>query len=87
VQIAAGNIPECAMHVTRDGDVGPLASFQPEVACDCYFEANVPGGDGLAPAGCETCENATGPELADEEANPACPTSTPYCRYGFCEVK
>ena len=34
----AGIVPECAMHVQRDTELGPLASFQPERSCSCYFD-------------------------------------------------
>lgn len=87
VQIEAGNVPECAMRVKRDGDVGPLASYQPEVSCGCYYDTNVKGGSGVSPEHCEPCVNADGPELPGEAKDATCPSETPYCRYGFCEVK
>ena len=49
--ITTGNIPNCAMHVTREVDGGPMSSFQHPAPCDCFFlEEN-----GVA-SGCETCE-------------------------------
>jgi hypothetical protein len=43
LQIANGNVPQCAMHVTRSGDMGPLASFQPEHSCGCYYDYKTTG--------------------------------------------
>jgi hypothetical protein len=74
VTIANGNIPTCAMHVTRDDDMGPLASFQAEEPCDCYYEAKATG---KAPATCKTCASDT--DCKGESQN--------TCRLGYCEVK
>ncbi|MBL4688228.1 MAG: hypothetical protein JKY37_26815 [Nannocystaceae bacterium] len=50
--IGTGNIPTCAMHVTREVDGGPMASFEHSAPCDCFFlEEN-----GVA-SGCETCDD------------------------------
>jgi len=50
--IGVGNVPSCAMHVARDVDGGPIASFQHPAPCDCFFlEEN--GVD----SGCETCSD------------------------------
>ncbi len=43
LQIANGNVPTCAMKVTRTGDMGPLSSFQPDKACGCYFDNKTTG--------------------------------------------
>jgi len=83
IQADVGNIPHCAMKVTRDGDVGPLASYQPEVSCGCYFEERV----GSLSDSCKPCVNQEGPELPNEAADPTCPAEAPICRYGYCEVK
>ena len=49
--IATGDIPACAMHVAREVDGGPIASFAQPVPCDCFFlEQN-----GVA-SGCKPCE-------------------------------
>ena len=69
-------IPQCAMHVTRDGDMGPLASYQPDEPCGCYFDEQK-GYD----HGCTSCS------AEDGEEDSACPTDAPVCRHGFCEVK
>lgn len=71
LQIANGNVPQCAMRVTRTGDMGPLASFQPEKPCNCYFDKKTTN-----ETTCKTCAN-------DSE----CPTSAPLCNVGYCEVK
>jgi len=76
IQIEVGNVPECAMEVTRDGEVGPLASYQPDEPCGCYFEFKATG---IAPDSCQECET--------EGQDPSCPTDAPVCRHGFCEVK
>jgi hypothetical protein len=38
-----GNIPECAMQVWRDTDLGPLYSYAPSDPCSCYFEQRAAG--------------------------------------------
>lgn len=49
--IDVGNVPSCAMHVGREVDGGPIASFEHPAPCDCFFlEQN-----GVA-SGCESCE-------------------------------
>jgi hypothetical protein len=69
--IKNGNVPECAMRVTRDGDMGPLASYQPEKPCGCYFDSKTVG---TTPS-CKPC-------TTDGE----CGTGA-VCSYNFCEVK
>jgi hypothetical protein len=86
VQIAAGLIPDCAMRVQRSGDLGPLASFLPDVSCGCYFEAHSPFASAEPGSGCQPC-SSDGAELALEAPDSDCPQDTPYCRYGFCEVR
>jgi hypothetical protein len=71
--IQNGNIPQCAMNVWRDTDIGPLYSFVPPTSCGCYFEQVATG---AAPASCTACTT---------DAN--CTTgAASHCRYGFCEV-
>lgn len=71
VIIATNTIPQCAMHVTRSGDMGPLASFQPDDPCGCFFDDKKTGN-----SGCTACTS-----------NSECPRSAPVCRHNFCEVK
>lgn len=50
--ITTGNIPACAMHVAREVDGGPIASFEHPAPCDCRFlESN-----GVE-SGCATCSD------------------------------
>jgi len=65
------NVPQCAMQVQRDEDLGPISSFQPEEPCGCYFDARATGR-----TSCEECET-------DDD----CPSSDPVCRFGYCEVQ
>lgn len=46
--IQAGNIPECAMRVTRTGDLGALASYAPANPCGCYYEFRAGGSTSCA---------------------------------------
>ncbi len=71
LQISAGNIPQCAMNVWRDGDLAPLYSWQPAEPCGCFFEFKA--------TGATTCQ----PCSTQAQCNP----SQPVCRYGFCEVQ
>jgi hypothetical protein len=69
--IAAGYIPNCAMRVKRDQEMGPLMSYQPQFGCGCYYDSRVSGR-----ASCSAC---TG--------NADCPAGRPACNYGFCEAQ
>jgi hypothetical protein len=72
---AAKVIPQCAMRVRRNAEVGPEASFVPDESCGCYWESKA---NGTAPASCKTCGG-------DGDCTGA--PSTPTCRYGYCEAK
>lgn len=63
-------VPQCAMHVTRSEEMGPMASFQPAFECGCYFDFKANGA-----TSCKTCN---GP--AD-----CAGTATPACNFGYCE--
>lgn len=65
------NVPDCAMQVSRDEDLGALSSYQPDEPCGCYFEDRATGR-----TDCASC---------DEDTD--CPSSSPKCRLGFCEVQ
>jgi ABC-type phosphate transport system substrate-binding protein len=69
--IDSGYIPACAMRVSRDEEMGPMASHQPQFGCGCYYEKVVNGAS--------TCSACRGP--AD------CPSARPACNYGFCEAQ
>jgi len=65
-------IPQCAMHVTRRRDGGPLEPFTPPRSCDCAFEAAPPG---RLPAECKACKT-----------DGDCSGSRPVCSFGYCEA-
>jgi hypothetical protein len=71
VFIDNGNVPQCAMTVKRTADLGPIASYQPDAPCGCYFENRATGN-----TSCDPCKT-----------NHDCSKSSPVCRRGFCEVK
>lgn len=71
VAIESGVIPQCAMHVTRKSDLGPLEPFEHSTPCDCYFDSKRGGSNA-----CTTCT-----------ANTDCAGAAPVCRHGFCEVR
>jgi len=64
-------IPQCAMHVTRSDEVGPLASFAPPKGCGCYYDQLTTGR-----TTCSSCSVSSD-----------CPQSSPVCNYGFCEIQ
>jgi hypothetical protein len=68
----AGDIPQCAMQVKRDGLLGAIRSepvSAPLVPCGCFFESVV------GTTACTACANDT-----------QCAGNTPKCRYNFCEA-
>jgi hypothetical protein len=66
-----GNVPQCAMHVTRAQAGAELSPYTPPVTCDCAFDAASPG---ITRADCMSCKSASD-----------CPTSKPTCSFGYCE--
>ncbi|MET0386778.1 MAG: hypothetical protein ABW321_12505 [Polyangiales bacterium] len=72
ITIDNGNIPQCAMQVKRDGDLGPIASFQPDEPCGCYYEFKATGS-----TDCAECESDDDCTSGDAKT----------CRHGYCEVK
>ncbi|HEX2734509.1 MAG TPA: hypothetical protein VHM70_23035 [Polyangiaceae bacterium] len=46
----AGDVPSCAMQVTREGVVGAISSYAPAQPCGCYFEFVTTG-----ETSCESC--------------------------------
>ena len=67
--IATGNVPSCAMKVTRDAEMGPLRAYDPPFKCNCYYEKKQNGGT--------KCQPCAGPA--------ECPAATPSCNLGYCE--
>lgn len=70
VIIENGNIPQCAMQVWRDEEIGPLYGFAPPEPCGCYFEFRATGES--------SCEACVGSEDCTEQGA--------VCRQGFCEA-
>ena len=68
--IAAGDIPLCAMQVTREGTAGAVSSYAPEEPCGCYFEAIATGNTGVCPS-CQDSDDCSGTEV---------------CRNNYCEA-
>lgn len=68
--IDSGDIPSCAMQVTREGVSGPISSFAPEQPCGCFFE--------------QVATGATSCTACTEDAD--CGATSPKCRFGFCEA-
>ncbi len=76
--VNVGLIPDCAMHVSRTADGGPLSLYTPAATCDCFFASKIPGAvAGATPAGCTTC-------TTDAECTASGP-GTATCQHGFCE--
>jgi len=70
--IDAGDIPLCAMQVTRTGLDGAISSYaSPDPTCGCYFESRASN-----LAACELCPGGQGD----------CSDSTAVCRRGYCEA-
>src|ERR1044071_3799327 len=70
--IAGGFIPQCAMKVTHESELGPLkSSFQVPgfVSCGCLFDYQKSNR-----TTCQACQTSS-----------SCPASAPSCNYGFCE--
>jgi hypothetical protein len=67
--VAVGAVPACAMHVTRDREMGPMTPSSPAFSCNCYYELRVKGGT--------ACPRCVGPV--------DCPADRPACHLGYCE--
>lgn len=68
--ILAGDIPICAMEVSREGTAGPIFSAAPAEPCGCYFEAKATGNASV----CDPCTE-------DNDCS-----GSQKCRYGYCEA-
>jgi hypothetical protein len=69
---ASSLVPDCAMKVQRDTELGPLSSYSPPFGCGCYFDAST---SGSPPPECTPCGTA------NDCADPA----RPACNLGYCE--
>lgn len=87
IQIEAqiGDVPDCAMRVTRDVEDGPFMSYiSPTGSCECKFVVEATG---ETPDECAECDPAnTGSNGKNSDCTDANP-DRPYCHYGYCEVK
>lgn len=72
--ITALLVPQCAMRVARDTEMGPLRAFNPPSQCGCYFESKLSGGS--TPPNCTACTSTNN-----------CPSTHPSCNFGFCEAR
>jgi len=70
-------VPDCAMRVTRDEEIGPFMSYMPAVSCECKFLKEATGD---VPDECTTCDPANGNDDCTDSARP-------HCNYGYCEVQ
>ncbi len=66
-----GDVPQCAMHVSRVKEGAALEPYTPPVACDCAFEAALPG--------------TTRKECTPCESSAQCSSDRPTCSFGYCE--
>ena len=69
--IQSGQIPECAMLVQRDGDLGALSSYCSPDPCGCYYDSIAAG----STTTCTACDD-----------NTPCSGAGQTCRLGFCEA-
>lgn len=67
-----GNVPSCAMTVTRLSEGADIVPFSPPAPCGCAFEAANPGS---APAECVQCS----------ASQPCTGTTRTTCSFGYCE--
>jgi hypothetical protein len=69
--IDASLVPQCAMNVARDTEMGDFVVNPNNYQCSCYFDNRTSGKASCAP--CTTSND--------------CPAGTPACNYGFCETQ
>ncbi len=67
--IDASLVPQCAMRVARDSEMGPFVPNPYKFQCGCTFDYQTTGR-----TTCTTCTTAND-----------CPADAPACNYGFCE--
>jgi len=68
--IAASLVPQCAMKVERQSEMGPVGPNTYGFQCGCFFDSLTTGH-----AACPPCKS-----------NNDCPPTAPSCNYGFCET-
>lgn len=67
--IDASQVPQCAMKVARESEMGPFIRNPYKFQCGCYFDRKTKG-----KSSCTTCTTSND-----------CPAITPACNYGYCE--
>ncbi len=68
--IDASLVPQCAMGVAREAEMGPFVPNPYRYQCGCYFDFRTTG-----KASCPPCTTTND-----------CPSSAPACNYGFCQL-
>jgi hypothetical protein len=75
-------IPECAMNVQRETELGDLGTGHPPAyPCGCYFDAKT---SGKTPTGCSPC--TTNDDCTDA-LRPGYDPARPACNFQFCEAR
>jgi hypothetical protein len=72
--IDASWVPDCAMMVQRDNELGDFTPSHPRFPCNCHFDARV---SGATPAGCTKC-------MTDTDCTDA---AKPSCSFHYCEPR
>jgi hypothetical protein len=67
--IDASLVPQCAMRLARDTEMGEFVSNPYKFQCSCYFDYRTTNR-----ASCPLCASSND-----------CPANAPACNYGFCE--
>lgn len=70
--ILAGDIPQCAMHASREGTIGAISSYADPKPCGCYFEHTT---NSAVTSACTPCTT-----------DAQCGGDTPACNFGYCEA-
>jgi hypothetical protein len=80
----AGLVPQCAMHVTRSGEVGPMTPAGPTTSpCGCYFEYAASPSHALTTSTCTPCTSVAQCSAPGAQ----CPQFTVNgTTLGWCEV-
>jgi hypothetical protein len=67
-------IPDCAMKIRQDDELGLPVSEAPALSCSCYFDAHL--SEAELPSSCTACETS------DNCEDP----KKPLCNYGYCDA-
>lgn len=71
LEIAAHTVPQCAMRVQRQSELGDISAYKPSAPCGCYFESKADG-----QTSCRACTT-----------NANCNATTETCSDGYCEAR